>query len=102
MRIDFTRFAGLLSLVLVGCGNSPGDKAGTTNDYAQFVAERFDKDCRLANALNAKAMKDLDQFCSCMNAKLLANVREGDSSDAVNAKIEDGQKACLKEVYPEG
>ena len=102
MRRVYTRLVGIVSLALVGCGNSPIDKAGAEEYYARFVAERFDRDCRSANAPNSKAVKDLDQLCSCMNAKLLANVREGDSSDVVNAKIEDGQKACLKKVYPEG
>ena len=97
-------FASLtLPLALFGCGNSANTRSGADDGaFAKYVAQRYDKDCRAAKAPTPDAAKQLDQICSCMSRQILSNVRDGDSNDIVNNKIDAEQQACLKQVYPNG
>ena len=93
----------LLSVTLFGCGNSPSGNSQPEGDaFAQFVAKRYDQDCRAAKTPNAKAARDLDGLCSCMTEKILSTVRHGDKDDIVNRKIDEHQQTCMRRVYPNG
>jgi hypothetical protein len=92
-------FAALLPIVLLGCGNAE------TNGYgreANYIADRFDADCRSASAPNPKAAKELDQLCTCSTKQIRSTIHDGDPREVTDQKIDQARTDCLRQVYPNG
>lgn len=93
MRLSVT----LIALSLIGCGSS-----GAASQRGNDVAQRFQAACQRAPVSTPKAAQVVRQLCSCTAKKLRSSVRNGDSDDIVETKIETARRACLRKIYPNG
>jgi hypothetical protein len=91
--------AALLPIVLLGCGNAGSNGPGRE---ANYIADRFDADCRSAKAPNAKAAKELDQLCSCSTKQIRSTIHDGDPREVTDRKIDQARTDCIRQVYPNG
>src|SRR4051794_32519929 len=92
-----------LPFALLGCGNSSGD--ASHNGFgreANYIADRFDADCRSIKAPDPKSAKDLDQLCSCSTDQIRSTIHEGDPREVADRKIDQARMDCLRKVYPNG
>ena len=95
--------AALLSIALFGCSNSgSNDPAKEPGREANYIADRFDADCRSATAPNPKAAKELDQLCSCSTKQIRSTIHDGDAREVTDQKIDRARTDCLRQVYPNG
>jgi hypothetical protein len=92
---------GFLAIALLGCDNSPSHGNGNGRE-ANYIADQFDVDCRSARAPNPKAAKELDQLCTCSTKQIRSTIRDGDSRDVTDRKIDQARVDCIKQVYPNG
>jgi hypothetical protein len=91
----------LLSVALLGCGNS-NNGSGDGSREANYLADRFDADCRRVAAPNPKLAKELDQLCSCSTKQIRQTVHDGDPRAVTDKKIDQARLDCLRQVYPNG
>jgi hypothetical protein len=87
----------ILACALLGWGSS-----GAASQRGNDVAQRFQAACQRAPVSTPKAAQVTRQLCSCTAKKLRSSVRNGDSDDIVESKIETARRACLRKVYPNG
>jgi hypothetical protein len=93
----------LATIALLGCGNSAGNGTGNAGGReAEYIANQFDADCRSISAPNPKAAKQLDQLCSCSTKQIRSTIRDGDSHEVTDKKIDQARSDCLREIYPNG
>jgi hypothetical protein len=91
-------FVALLPIALLGCGNSTS--AHGQSREANYIADRFDSDCRSATAPNPKAAKELAQLCTCSTKQIRSTIHDGDSHEVTDRKIDQARTDCIKQVYP--
>ena len=93
----------LAAVVLFGCGNSGSNGTGAAaGREAEYIANQFDADCRSINAPNPRAEKELDQLCTCSTKQIRSTVRDGDSREVTDKKIDQARNDCLRKIYPNG
>jgi hypothetical protein len=93
----------LLPIALLGCGYSGSSTSGNGEGYeANSIADRFDVDCRSAQAPNAKAAKELAELCSCSTKQIRSTIHAGDSREVTDSKIDHARLDCIRQVYPNG
>ena len=92
----------LLTIALLGCGNSANDSGNGPGREANYIADRFDTDCRSVSAPNPKAAKELDQLCACSTKQVRSTIHDGDPREVTDQKIDQARMDCLKQVYPNG
>ena len=86
-----------LPLMLIGC-------EAADQGYRDRTAAGFESDCTSSKqATTPRLKRELGQLCSCTGAKIRSSdIRVGDGSDAVTAKIQEAMAQCQEQVYPEG
>jgi hypothetical protein len=93
----------LAAVALLGCGNpARSDAGGAGGREADYIAHQFDADCRSISAPNPKAAKELDQLCTCSTKQIRSTIRDGDSREVTDKKIDQARTDCLRKVYPNG
>ena len=86
-----------LAVALLGCGNA-GKSTSAGSQEANYIADRFDADCRSTPAPNAKLAKELDQLCSCTLDNSPHEVLEASRVVMVELELRRGRSAQCHET----